>query len=98
MTLGELIGYIVVFVGGTGFSTLVSIWRERRAGIAAARRAEVDRIAQQLTDAERRKEKAIVAERESARRERIALETLSATRRIALDRGVPLDELPVVTF
>lgn len=98
MTLGEIVGYIVVFVGGSGFTTIVSIVREKRQGVADARRAEVDRIAEQFTRAERLREEAEAAERESARRERIALETLSATRRIALDHGIPLDRLPTVQF
>lgn len=98
MTLGEIVGYIVVFVGGSGFSTIVSIVRERRAGVEKERRAEVDRIAGQLTAAEKRRDEAIAAERDSATRERKALEYLSATRRIALDHGVPMDELPAVVL
>ncbi len=89
MEPGAIVALAVAFVGGSAFAKIVEIVGDRWRGATERRRAEVDAIARQLAEAE-------AAEAEAARDRRIALELLSATRRIALDHGVPLSDLPPV--
>ena len=74
----------VAFVGGTGFAKLVGVIGDRWRGATERRRAEVDRMAKQLKD--------------SQRRERIATEHAHEVRVLALQAGVPSSKLPVLDF
>ena len=69
------------------------------AATAAERTARLEAEQQhrvELAAAEAAVEAAEAEEERRARRERMALEALSATRRVALDHGVPYDQLPPV--
>lgn len=96
MELGWIVGLAVAFVGGQGFGKIVDILFDMAKGASGRRRAEVDSAAKVAGAA---KAEAVVANalaEDAIRDRRIALELLSATRRIALDHGVPLGDLPKV--
>ncbi|MGW9021252.1 hypothetical protein ACWGOE_07210 [Leucobacter chromiiresistens] len=103
MELGEIVALVISFVGGTGFSKILDIIIGKVQGATDRKRAEVDRMAKLLADAEAKvvtantRTEAAEARKDAAERDRrIVLELISATRRIALDHGVPLDRLPRV--
>lgn len=89
MELGVVVTLAVAFVGGSGFTKLLEVLGDRWRGATERRRAEVDAAAAEARAAR-------VAADEAVRERRIALELLSATRRVALDHGVPWSALPPV--
>lgn len=84
MTLEHWVLIAVSAVGGGGLAKLVEVVADRWKGRTEKRRAEVDRIAKQLRDAQRR--------------ERIAVEWGHANAVLALRAGVPHDKLPTLNF
>lgn len=94
MTADQWVALILGLAGGGTLSEIVKLITGR----PARQRAELDRLAA-LAAAERdRADAAEAAEEDRARRERIALELLSATRRSAIDHGVPITALPAVNL
>jgi hypothetical protein len=100
---GVLVAIAVAFVGGQGFAKLVDFLSDQIKGASGRRRTEVDAAAKV---AENAKAETITAKAETAQAldrledaltdRRVTLELLSATRRIALDYGVPFEKLPAV--
>lgn len=84
---GLLVAVCVAFAGGSGFAKIVEIISDRIRGASARRRAEIDKMASQLS-------RAVDEEKRLSRRERICLEYISELRRMLLDQGVPSSELP----
>lgn len=80
----EWVPIAVAFAGGTALAKLIDVLYDRWKGVTDRRRSEVDRIAKQLNDAQRRA--------------RIAVEHAHEVRVIALRAGVPSSEMPVLSF
>lgn len=74
----------VAFAGGTALAKIIDVIYDRVKGATERRRTEVDRMARQLKDAQRR--------------ERIATEHAHEVRVIALRAGVPSADLPLLDF
>ena len=74
----------VAFAGGTALAKIIDVIYDRMKGATERRRTEVDRMAKQLKD--------------SQRRERIATEHAHEVRVIALRAGVPSADLPLLDF
>lgn len=74
----------VAFAGGTALTKLIDVVYDKLKGATERRRTEVDRIAKQLKDAQRR--------------ERLAIEHAHEVRVIALRAGVPSTAMPVLDF
>lgn len=74
----------VAFAGGTALTKLIDVVYDKLKGATERRRTEVDRIAKQLKDAQRR--------------ERLAIEHAHEVRVIALRAGVPSAAMPVLDF
>lgn len=96
MEPGVLVGLAVAFISGQGFGKIVEILGDRWKGATARRRAEVDEATRLTREAEAKAAAAAVLAEDALRDRRITLELLSATRRVALDHGVPLAALPPV--
>ena len=74
----------VAFAGGTALAKIIDVIYDRVKGATERRRTEVDRMARQLKDAQRR--------------ERIATEHAHEVRVIALRAGVASADLPLLDF
>lgn len=74
----------VAFAGGTALTKIIDVIYDKAKGASERRRSEVDRMAKQLKDAQRR--------------ERIATEHAHEVRVLALQAGVPSSKLPVLDF
>lgn len=81
----------VAFIAGGGFKTVLEIAVDRINKATGKRRAEVDRMATLLAEAE-------AAKKIAERRERIATEWGHETRVVALQAGVPSARLPSLDF
>ena len=74
----------VAFAGGTALTKLIDVVYDKLKGATERRRTEVDRIAKQLRDAQRR--------------ERLAIEHAHEMRVIALRAGVASADMPMLDF
>lgn len=81
----------VAFVGGQGFGKVLEIFRDWRTGRTRAQRAEVDRMAKHLAEANARV-------RVAERRERLATEWGHKNAVLAIRMGVPESAMPVLDF
>lgn len=80
----EWVPIAVAFAGGTALAKIIDVIYDRVKGATERRRTEVDRMAKQLKDAQRR--------------ERIATEHAHEVRVLALRAGVPSSDMPVLDF
>lgn len=81
----------VAFVGGQGFAKALDMLREWRSGRSQAKRAEVDRMARLLAEANARV-------RVAERRERIATEWGHRNAVLAIRAGVMQADMPELDF
>lgn len=84
MDWGLLVAVAVAFIGGNGFAKILEIVSDNIRGATSKRRAEVDRMARQLRNAQRR--------------ERLATEWGHKNAVLAIRAGVTDDKLPVLDF
>ena len=91
MNADQWVALIIGLGGGTALREVTKLIAGAWTGRNRQRRSEVDRMAGLLRASEDREE-------DASRRERIALEILSETRRVAIERGVPLADLPPVNL
>lgn len=80
----EWVPIAVAFAGGTALTKLIDVVYDKLKGATERRRTEVDRIAKQLKDAQRR--------------ERLAIEHAHEMRVIALRAGVASVDMPLLDF
>ena len=84
MTWADWVPLAIAFAGGTALTKIIDVIYDKAKGASERRRTEVDRMARQLKDAQRR--------------ERIATEHAHEVRVLALQAGVPSSKLPVLDF
>ena len=80
----EWVPILVALAGGSALTKIIDVVYDRARGATERRRAEVDRMARQLKDAQRR--------------ERIAIEHAHEMRVIALSAGVSSTDMPILNF